>query len=117
MNTGHTTMRTAQHIGLYNNADLQRSYNKQKFRRWFDKSSMHFILQPSQNQKIIAQRVGYSHELEEVERLNNFLQTFYMNGGQHVLKQVKLADFFNSSWLKDQLIGILACLGLFLYIS
>ena len=64
-------MRSAQHIGLYNQADLQRSYNKQKFRRWFEESSMHFIVQPSQNQKMIAQHVGYGPELEEVERLNN----------------------------------------------
>ena len=106
IHAAHTTMRTAQHIGLYNQADLQRSYNKQKFRRWFEESSMQFIVQPSQNQKMIARRVGYGSELEEVERLNNFLQTFYMNGREYVLKQVKLADFFNASWLKTQLIDI-----------
>ena len=55
-------MRSAQHIGLYNQADLQRSYNKQKFRRWFEESSMQFIVQPSQNQKMIAQHVGYGPE-------------------------------------------------------
>ena len=99
-------MRTAQHLGLYNNADLQRSYNKQKFRRWFEESSMNFIVQPSQNQKIIAQHVVYGRKLKEVERLNNFLQTFYMNGREYVLKQVQLADFFNSSWLKAQLVDI-----------
>ena len=58
IHAAHTTMRTAQHIGLYNQADLQRSYNKQKFRRWFEESSMQFIVQPSQNQKMIARRVG-----------------------------------------------------------
>ena len=67
---------------------------------------MNFIVQPSQNQKLIAQHVGYSHELEEVERLNNFLQTFYMHGRQYVLKQVKLADFFNAEWLQAQMIDI-----------
>ena len=33
---------------------------------------------------MIAQHVGYGPELEEVERLNNFLQTFYMNGREYV---------------------------------
>ena len=67
---------------------------------------MNFIVQPSQNQKIIAQHEGYGRELKEVERLNNFLQTFYMNGREYVLKQVQLANFFNSSWLKAQLVDI-----------
>ena len=106
IHAAHTSMRSAQHIGLYIQADLQRSYNKQKFRRWFEESSMQFIVQPSQNQKMIAQHVGYGPELEQVERLNNFLQTFYMNGHEYVLRQVKLADFFNASWLKRQLIDI-----------